>query len=190
MNNFDEQLKILNKIFKQLKVKYVIIGGVAVSMYGEPRFTEDIDVNVLLDKNKIGEFLKKAKEYHFIPLYPQAKKIAQQSGVIPLKFVKGREIGRCDIIIAENALEYAAIKRGRVKQINSVRMRLISIEDLLVQKMTSIRPRDREDVRNILRRQKNKVDNSYVMEWLKKIDAIDKTLKLVKNYNELSEECC
>ena len=63
MNSLDLQLESLVKCLTPEKINYVILGGVALSIYGEPRFTADIDVNVILDKGKIGEFLKKAKKF-------------------------------------------------------------------------------------------------------------------------------
>lgn len=38
------QLEALLKLFRATAIEYVILGGVAVSLYGEPRFTYDIDI--------------------------------------------------------------------------------------------------------------------------------------------------
>lgn len=59
MNIFDEFTEILKHI-EQEKIRYAIIGGVAMAFYAEPRFTQDIDM--LLEPNdleKVRRILEK-----------------------------------------------------------------------------------------------------------------------------------
>lgn len=42
------------KAFNDAKIAYLIIGGVAVNLYGYNRFTGDIDILLALDKKKSG----------------------------------------------------------------------------------------------------------------------------------------
>ena len=158
MSALEVQLKALVKFLSSQKIRYIILGGIAVLIYGEPRLTADIDVNIIFDKAKLNEFLVKAKKFGFCPLFPNTGKIVEKTGVIPMKFTKGKITGKVDIIIAENALEYAAIKRGRIKKIGSIKARLVSPEDLIIHKITSSRPRDLEDLKGILVRQKGRLD--------------------------------
>ena len=62
MNPLIYQLKQIGKFMAEAKVDYAIIGGLAVSIYSEPRLTLDIDVNILLDTARLEEFLKTAKK--------------------------------------------------------------------------------------------------------------------------------
>ncbi|MBN2097757.1 MAG: nucleotidyltransferase [Candidatus Omnitrophica bacterium] len=185
MNYLEIQLKALTECLSEQKIKYVILGGIAVSLYGEPRLTADIDVNVILEKEKLGEFLRNARRYGFYPVFTNELEIIEETGVIPLKFIRGKIKGKTDIIIAENILEYNAIKRGRIKKISSIQVRLVSPEDLIIHKLTSTRPRDFEDLRGILWRQKGKLDIKYIRYWLKKIDETDKKVRLYKLFNQL-----
>lgn len=189
MNALDVQLKSLVDCLSSQKINYIIFGGVAVSVYGEPRFTADIDVNILLEKRKIGEFLKKAKKYGFSPALVNIKEMARKCGVIPLNLKKGEITGKFDIIIAENPMEYAAIERGIVRKIGSMKVRFISPEDLVIYKITSPRPRDLEDLKGILFRRKGKLDLAYIRFWLKKIDKIDNELNLCRLFNNLLRGC-
>lgn len=187
MNSLELQLKALVKFLSEQRIKYIILGGIAVSIYGEPRLTADIDVNIILGKTRIREFLNKAKKYGFYPLFSDVKKIAEKTGVIPLKFIKGKAIGKCDIIIAENILEYTAIERGRIRRIDSIRARLVSAEDLIIHKVTSSRPRDIEDFKSILIRQRGKLNTKYIIGWLKKIDRANKKSRLCKLFKEIRQ---
>jgi predicted nucleotidyltransferase len=188
MNNLDLQLGSLVKCLKGQKIDYVILGGFALSIYGEPRLTADIDVNIILDKSKIPEFLRNAQRYGFSAALANTEKIAQRYGVITLDFRKARAAGRIDIIVAENPLEYAAIKRGRIKKIGSVRARVVSPEDLVIHKIASSRPRDREDLKGIMLRQEGKLDLRYIRSWLERIDKASKQTHLCSSFKRLRRD--
>ncbi|MCX6724089.1 MAG: hypothetical protein NT155_02865 [Candidatus Staskawiczbacteria bacterium] len=50
--NPEELLAEIAKILKDLKISYAITGGFAVSVWGRPRYTADIDIVVeLIEKN-------------------------------------------------------------------------------------------------------------------------------------------
>lgn len=180
MNPLEFQLKQLVKLMKDVRLNYAVLGGVAVSIYGEPRLTFDIDINVMLDNKKLDGFLNKAKRYGFLPLPSNIKKFIKITGVIPMKFSKNKVTGKCDFIIAQNILEYTGIKRARYKKIYSIKVKLISPEDLVLHKITSERPRDLEDVQGILIRQRDKLDIKYITYWLKKIAGANRKPELLR----------
>jgi len=188
MNPLIVQLRSLANLLLRTKRRYVILGGLAVSIYGEPRLTRDIDINIILGKFEINSFLKDARKYGFSTASSESRSIAERTGVLALKFKKGKTTGSCDIIMAENPLEYASIERGRPKKIYSIKARLITPEDLIIHKITSSRPRDAEDLKGILIRQKGKLDIKYIEGWLKKIDTADKNANLLGLFKALLRE--
>ena len=59
MNIFDEFIEIIKHI-ERLKIRYALVGGVAMAFYIEPRFTQDIDL--LIEPNdleKVCQVLEK-----------------------------------------------------------------------------------------------------------------------------------
>lgn len=184
MNPLKVQLKALAEFLSEQEIKYIVLGGIAVSVYGEPRLTADIDVNILLDKKRVGDFLAKAKAYGFYPNSHNLDNFIEKAGVIPMLFKKRDVVGKINFIIAENALECAAIERGKVKEIDSIKLRLISPEDLVIHKITSLRSRDLEDVNSIIIRQKSKLDIGYIRNWLNKIDKIGGKGQFLKLFQE------
>jgi predicted nucleotidyltransferase len=189
MSLFEKQLKALIQLFNETDIKYAIIGGLAVLFYGRPRFTADIDVNILIDRDKIDFFLAKAKKRGFKIIPKNSSSFIKETGVIPLFFRKGNIGERCDIIIAESAIEYAGINRARIKKIGSVKAKVVTAEDLVIHKITSNRPRDIEDLRGILLRQKGKLDVKYILSWLNKIDKVNRKSKLKKLFKKLFHLC-
>lgn len=183
MNPLEFQLKQLVKLMKDAKVDYAILGGVAVSIYGEPRLTFDIDVNILLNVSKIDSFVKRAKMYGFLPLI--SRKFIKATSVMPMEFSKNKIKGKIDFIIAQNALEYSGIKRAILKKINNFKIKLVTPEDLIIHKITSQRPRDIEDVQGILLRQNKKIDFHYINFWLKRICEVNKKPELLRIFKHL-----
>ncbi len=181
---FESLIQSLTRFLSSEKIPYVIIGGIAVSIYGEPRMTLDVDINVVLDKAKAEDFLKKIKKFGFSPSFKETMKIVKKTGVIPLKFQKGNILGKLDVIIAENSLEFSAIRRGRIKKIDNLKIKLISPEDLIIHKIASTRAKDYEDLKGIIQRQKKKIDVTYIQEWLKKLDEVGGD-KLLQSFNRL-----
>ncbi len=185
MNSLEFQLKKLTGLLSSLKIDYVVLGGIGVSIYGEPRLTLDIDINIMLDEEKIDDFLKEAKKYGFYPITSSIKRFVHKTGVIPMRFSKGKVTGICDFIIAENPIEYLSIRRGRFKKINSTKVKLVTPEDLIIHKITSSRPRDLEDVQGILMRQKGKLDIKYIKYWLEKLAKANHKPELLRLFESL-----
>ena len=53
-----ELLRIVVTVLERLKVPYLVTGSVATIFYGEPRFTNDIDIVVQLPAGRIGDFCR------------------------------------------------------------------------------------------------------------------------------------
>ena len=184
-NSFKYQLRHLVNFLEEIEVDYAVLGGIAVSVYSEPRMTQDIDLNIVLDMDDLAEFLRKSRKYGFRPVPPNINKFVNETGVIPMKFFKGGVAGKFDFIIAQNPVEFAGIKRARFKKILDVRVKIVAAEDLLLHKLLSDRPRDREDAQGIILRQGEKLDLEYVGTWLKKIDKLTSARHLLKEFKEL-----
>lgn len=66
MNIFDEFIELIKPIERE-KIRYALVGGVAMAFYTEPRFTQDIDLLIAPnDLIKVCQILeKKGSETHF-----------------------------------------------------------------------------------------------------------------------------
>ena len=64
--NFEEFLRRCIRTLNESKIEYVIVGGVLVSIYGEPRATRDVDVIIDLEpenEESIRNFLTAMRKY-------------------------------------------------------------------------------------------------------------------------------
>ncbi len=63
------------KIFKQLekrKIRYLVIGGVAVNLHGHARMTSDLDLMLSMDRENLKKFVKMVRSLGWRPRVPIA----------------------------------------------------------------------------------------------------------------------
>lgn len=65
MAEIENILSRLEKVFKSVKLKHVIVGGIAVIYYGHIRGTQDIDIIIEDDNSKFPQFLNQLKSFDF-----------------------------------------------------------------------------------------------------------------------------
>ena len=189
MKGIGYQLGELIRFLKAAEIKYAVLGGIALSLYSEPRMTEDIDLNIILEQKDVAVFVKKARAFGFRPLPPNIDRFAKETGVLPMSFLKNGVRGKFDFIIAQNPIEVKGLRRARLRTLCGVKAKVVTAEDLLLHKFLSDRPRDREDARGIILRQGRKLDMVYVRSWLKKIDRVSAARSLAKEFKLLLKEC-
>lgn len=149
---FKNLLISISKAFKKHEIPYIIIGGQAVLLYGEPRLTKDIDITVGLNIDALDKILNIMVDIGTKPLPKNLKHFVRETMVLPLVH---QESGiRIDIIFSFSDFEKTAIQRANKITLEDTEVQFVSLEDLIVFKVFSGRNRDLEDARIIL--QKNK----------------------------------
>src|SRR3989338_6169844 len=59
-----ELLKNIARIFDQLKLPYLVTGGMAVLIWGRPRFTADIDIVIEIKPSDVNGLVKALRDLH------------------------------------------------------------------------------------------------------------------------------
>jgi len=130
-------------------IGYMVIGGQAVLLYGDPRLTEDIDITLAATPDEVDTLLALAVREGWRALPEHPRDFAQEMYVLPAVSAEGV---RVDFIFSFTPFEREAIARARTHQIEGAPVRFAAPEDLIAMKMFAGRPRDLEDARNILLR--------------------------------------
>lgn len=65
MAEIENILSRLEKVFKSVKLKHVIVGGIAVIHDDHVRGTQDIDIIIEDDNSKFPQFLNQLKSFNF-----------------------------------------------------------------------------------------------------------------------------
>ena len=140
-------------------IPYMLIGGLALSAWALPRATLDIDLTLWVSANDLDsvcDFLCA----RYTPRVPDVKKFVGKTRVLPAATHEGV---RVDFIFAAFPFEKIMIEQASLRQIGSVAVRAARLEDLILLKLPSPRPRDQEDVRLILTAYKDALDWDYLL---------------------------
>ena len=165
---FEKILAGLGTVLQDHKIPYMIIGGQAVLLYGEPRLTRDIDITLGVDVDHLEEVLGVVEKLSLKPLPQDIQKFVRQTMVLPCLH---EETGiRVDFIFSYSPYETQAIQRAKKIMIKNIDVCFASVEDLVIHKIFAGRPRDLEDVRSILVRNPD-IDRDYISAWLEQFDA-------------------
>jgi predicted nucleotidyltransferase len=145
----------------------MVIGGQAVLLYGEPRFTNDIDITIGLDIDKLDLMLEIIDELKLDITVKDIHGFVSRTMVLPAVHKKSNI--RLDFIFSNSEYEKSALKRTKNKKINGIFVRYCSLEDLIIHKIIAGRPRDIEDIRVIVTKNP-RYDQQYIKKWLTQID--------------------
>lgn len=149
-------------------IPYMIIGGQAVLLYGEPRLTKSVDITLGIGINGLGRVITAAKRLKLKILVSGAEEFVSETMVLPT--IDEKSASRVDFIFSSSAYERTAIKRAVSVRIGKTPVRFASLEDLVIHKIISGRARDFEDIKSVLL--KNPRHNvRYISTWLRKFDA-------------------
>jgi len=148
-------------------IPYVIIGGIAVQRWGEPRFTEDVDVTVLAPSGEEEMVVRKLISA-FRPRIEDALDFALRNRVCLVQ-VRGIPV---DISLGLPGYEEEVMRRAVESDLGCGRtVRICSPEDLIVHKAVAGRPQDLRDIEGIVLRQAGKLDVGYIRMWLREFSA-------------------
>ena len=149
----------------RLRIPYMLIGGLAVSLWGEPRSTLDVDVTTWVESKDFEHTISEiGKHLKVLPKEPIS--FVQSTRVLPCMSSQQAKI---DIIFAALEEERRIIQRARPIQAAGSTIKVASVEDLLFMKLASERPKDMQDSRALLRRFRKTIDRSYLEPRLKEL---------------------
>jgi len=120
MNKLIESVLDLQKRLDEAGIPSVLIGGLAVSAWGEPRGTRDVDLKVLL-KREDAQRLLDLLGADFVPLHADPLQAIRRNGVL---FVHNQLGVRIDLLLADTDFDEAAIRRGRSIELDLDRVAL------------------------------------------------------------------
>lgn len=148
------------EIFKKLNfrgIKYLVVGGTAINLYGIPRMTYDLDILLDLEPGNPERFLSLVKGWGFKPKAPvELMNFADEAVRRVWLERKHRKafnlvnpawgISEIDVVIAGPVDYPRAAKRMTRLDLQGVSVPTISIEDLIRMKRTANRKQDKDDI--------------------------------------------
>jgi len=166
----EELLTEITRILKDLKIPYAITGGFAISVWGKPRYTSDIDIIVELMEKNIKPLAKK--------LQAVDKDVYADEDMIKDALARKSEFNfihpdtgiKVDFFVMDNSpYNKLKIKRAILRDMHGAKAFFVSPEDLILSKLTwskeSYSQKQLEDIKTVLRNTKIKLDFKYIETW-------------------------
>jgi predicted nucleotidyltransferase len=163
--------KLLENIADELssqQIPYMIIGGQAVLLYGEPRLTKDIDITLGIGIEGFKRIARVVHNLRFKMLVEDPEDFVKETMVLPTLHENSGI--RVDFIFSFSAYEHQAIQNARPVKMGSIDVFFASLEDLIIHKIIAGRPRDLEDVRSVILKNPDYMLD-YIKKWLTEFDA-------------------
>lgn len=153
------------KILKKLRIPHMVTGGIAVLVWGRPRFTADIDIVIELrerDVPRLEEALLLASTSGYLDKDAMIEAV-ERCG--EFNFIDGDTGIKVDFwVLKENdAFDKSRMKRKRTKTILGEKIYFIAPEDLILIKLKwydeSASSKQLEDVTSIVK------ISGYILDW-------------------------
>jgi hypothetical protein len=167
------------------RLPYMVIGGQAVLLHGEPRLTKDVDITLAAGLDELDTVLRAVKKAGLEPLV-DPDDFTRQTMVLPCRDPETSV--RVDFILSHTPYEREAIGRSVTVRLGEVAVHFATAEDLVVHKVLAGRPRDLEDVRAIVLKRPD-LDRSYIHMTLQQFqEALSRGDELTDRFEDICRE--
>jgi hypothetical protein len=187
MTVLEDTLIKLTRVLERNAVPYMIIGGLANAIWGEPRATVDIDATVWVAEDRFDAIVSILQK-KFRSRVPDPVSFLRETHVFPLESEGGVLI---DLIFGFLPFEKEAIDRAVGIQVCGISVRFCTPEDLILHKIISERKRDLDDASGVIIRQLKRLDFSYLEPRIRELaEALERPeiLDLWKRWKQEAEE--
>jgi uncharacterized nucleotidyltransferase DUF6036 len=157
MPELDDALAVFAAWLDRHGIPYMVIGGFAVTVWGEPRFTRDLDVTISVPAEGLSSAIDLICS-NFGSLVADPHRFVAETRVLPIMV----QTVPVDLVFAGLPYEDEAIARARPINLSAGAVRICSPEDLILHKIVSQRPRDHEDIEGVFRYRHAELDYSYL----------------------------
>ncbi|REJ94867.1 MAG: hypothetical protein DWQ34_07630 [Planctomycetota bacterium] len=146
-------------------IEYAIIGGIALSIWGEPRTTFDIDLVVAASPGQIESLCQVFRDSERFVLEPSVCPMPNVTLVRVHQVDHDKtpsELLLADLLVHEDDTAAHVIARRRKGRFLGRDYWFCSPEDLIVLKLVAARPRDKMDVLAVLSQMSDELDFDYI----------------------------
>ncbi|MEX2285437.1 MAG: hypothetical protein WD648_00030 [Planctomycetaceae bacterium] len=182
-----ELLPYLVQTLERLRLPYLITGSTATSLYGEPRFTNDIDVIVDLREQQVAAFCAAFPdpEYYLseVAVREAIKQHRQFNIIHPTSGLK------VDVIIPKDTpFDRSRLSRGiRLAAGPGYNASFASPEDVIVKKLDFFRQggsdKHLRDIAGVMKIRRDELDLSYINHWATELGLLDVWAAVLKRVN-------
>ncbi len=158
------------ELLESRHIPYMIIGAMAVAIWGQPRATADVDFTVLTDPEGLESLGAEAERQGFV-IDRQWLEWNPLQREFRMRLTSGEVL--IDVSRPRDRHDETALDRRRALEVEGRSVWFVSAEDLIIMKLKAGRPRDFEDVVSVLSRHREMLDMRYMEDWAWRVRVYD-----------------
>lgn len=170
-------LRYVARAIEGLGLRYFVTGSTATIFYGEPRFTNDIDIVVDLSEPRIADFCRQFPQDEFYLSEPAVREaVRRRTQFNILHPASGLKV---DVIVPESSL-FNRSRFDRVRRVHAaddLEACFASPEDAIIKKMEYYREGGSEkhlrDIAGVLKTTGEQIDLAYIAMWAQQMALVD-----------------
>lgn len=172
----DELLREVVQTLERLGVPYLVTGSIATIFFGEPRFTNDIDIVVSLSVESAEALAHEFPAPAFYVSTEAAREAAESRG--QFNVIHPKSGLKVDFMVAaETPFNRSRFERAvRVRPGQDFEATFAAPEDVILMKMEYLRgggsDRHLRDIRGILQVSGDELDRMYLEEWAERLGLL------------------
>jgi len=184
----DDLLRIAAETCDRLGLTYMVTGSTASIAYGEPRFTNDIDILIDLPTNRVDAFCDAFSQEEFYLNRETVRACAAEASQFNLIHpTSGLKIDF--IVLAPGEYDRSRVARRRLlPALNDRDITFASPEDVIIKKMVYYRegesPKHLRDIGGVIRVQGADLDRDYIADWAKRLGVDDIWSRIVERESD------
>ncbi len=147
---------LLRELYED-QIQYLIVGGLAVNLYGIPRVTQDIDIIISMAESNIEKLINLLKRLDYLPHLPiNPRDLMNPTHVdewINTRNLKALSFNHkidqykgIDIVLIHPLDFDEAYQNKTIKSVKNIKIYLVSLDNLIKMKTVSGRNQDQSDV--------------------------------------------
>ncbi len=184
----DDLLRVTVGACDRLGLTYLVTGSTASIAYGEPRFTNDIDIVIALPPDKVDAFCDAFPDDEFY-LSREAVRTAVRDA-FQFNLIHPASGLKIDfIVLTPSEYDRSRVARRRpLPALDGQDVCFASPEDVIIKKMVYYRegesPKHLRDIGGVIRVQGADLDRDYIAGWANRFGADDVWLQIVDQESE------
>ena len=184
MESLPEVFKKITSFLNKERYNYLLIGGMAIGVLGDPRMTQDIDFCLFVSKPQIKDLLRKAKDEGFSFQEKEVLLRIKETGTFKIN----RGSYHIDFLIASTDFEKTALKRRQKLKVYGIGAYFPTAEDMILFKIVPARHIDMADIEGIVGRKGVNLDRKYLLDWARRLSDEAQDTRIYNDIKKLITE--
>jgi hypothetical protein len=155
------------RLLEGKQIPYALIGGIAISVHGQTRVTDDVDLIIDGDVDCALALASALDETEFGPFFSEVAEVVERAFILPLLHRKTHL--KLDVAVGLSGFEKQAVARAQRHLVLGTVVPVATAEDLLIMKILAGRPQDEQDVHGLVIASGDRLDWDYCQETAERL---------------------